>query len=156
MVLARLYDDPELYYNSSAYNYNGLVWRSSDGGKGHIGVATTAAIKITAAVSGKQQGGTDLFSLLIKNSSAVDAIANSTATTSLATATPISIPTSGHILIIIPNSTNTSPLRLTGSTSQAGIPVSSQGPSLLCLPGGTTVHVYTTGASEVIFKTMMY
>lgn len=157
MPLSRFYNDSAIYYNDTGYNYNGQVWRSSDGGKGPLAeMPTTAVIEIRASITGQLEGGSDFHSISVTNSSAVNSAVTSTATTAVGTATPISIPTSGHVLIILPNSTNTLPLRVTGSTAETGIAVTSRGPALLSLPGGTTVHVYTTGTTAVPFRYLLY
>lgn len=119
-------------------------------------MSATASITIQTTVNGLPEGGTDALKIELTNSSAHGSITVSTATTAVGTAPPIPIPSSGRFLIIIPTSTNTQPLRFTGTTSEVGVQVSSAGASLLSVVGGSTVHVYTTGTTAVPFRALIY
>lgn len=156
MARSRSYDDPDVLYNDGpyTYTYDGQLWdRNHPEGRP---LASTAVVQIGVRVTGNQEGASDLDSITLINSSAVASASQTSATTSLAAAASISIPSSGRFLILLPASTNTAPIRFTGSTSETGILLSSQNASCLSVVGGTTVYLYSTAGSVVPVRTLIY
>lgn len=163
MANPRTYNDTCATYNGGddcsladygSYTYGGDLWlRLHPGG---IAMASTFYAKITGSLTGDPSGASDLDSIVLTNSSAVGSATITTATTALASAATISIPSSGRFLVLIPASTNTTPLRFTGSTSETGMLLSSRGASFLSVVGGTTVYLYSTGGSAVGVRTLVY
>ena len=105
-------------------------------------------VTIQGKITGRDEGASRTFLLRLQNSSGVGVSIETTATTSVATAQSLVPPTKALYLIIAPPSTNESPLRFTGSTSETGIPLSSSDPSVFSVTQ-TTYFLYTTAGSPV-------
>jgi hypothetical protein len=111
-------------------------------------MSTTATVTISGTLTGRAEGGSDQFFIKLTNTSAASYDVQTTATTAQATATLLTAPTSAKFLLIEPPSTNRNGLRLTGSTAEAGIPLSSVDPTFLSI-ASSVYFVYTTGTDPV-------
>lgn len=116
-------------------------------------MSATAAVFLSIAVQGLPE---DTLTIRMANTSAVGSYSYTTATTGVSFAAAIPVPSSGKFLLVVPDSTNTLPLRLTESTNSLGIRLSSRDASFLSVVGGSTYHLYTTGADEVVCRTVVY
>jgi hypothetical protein len=119
-------------------------------------MASTASISILSTVTGLPEGGTDSLSIAASNSSAANTITYVQVTTAQGTATTFSMLSSAKFVLLIPPSTNTFPYRLTGSTAEVGLPLSSVDPAFLSLPGGTSFNVYTTAGTTFQLRVITY
>lgn len=116
----------------------------------------TADITISSTVSGLPEGGGDYGSFSVTNTSAAVFQTILGVTTALGSALSIAIPTSGKFLLAIPPSTNPHPWRLTQSTSDTGILMSSQAPAFIGIPGGSSVHIYTTAGTTFVMRVLAF
>lgn len=112
-------------------------------------MASTSIVTLSWEIRGRPEGGSDQGKYTQRNSTGVDDAIETTATT-LATAGASLVPPSNtKFMALIMPSTNKVPVRLSGSTAEAGIPLSSQGGSVVCVTTGTTYFVYTTSSTAV-------
>lgn len=111
-------------------------------------MATTVAVSIRGKITGLPESGSQLFNLRMTNSSGVGTESQTTATTAVGSAVSITIPTSAKYLIIDPPSTNTAPMRLTGSTLENGFPISSADPTFISV-AATAYFLYTTNSTTI-------
>lgn len=109
---------------------------------------STAIVTISGTLTGRDEGGSDQFFIRLQNTSAASYDIQTTATTAQGSPTPLTPPSSAKFLLIEPPSTNRHGLRLTGSTAEAGIPLSSVDPSFFSITTGT-FYLYTTGTDPV-------
>lgn len=116
----------------------------------------TAEITISSTVSGLPEGGGDYGSYTLRNTAAAVFQTILGVTTALGSAQSVSVPSSGRVIFAIPPSTNTFPWRVTQSTLDTGILMSSQLPCLLGVPGGSSVHFYTTGGTTFTMRVLVF
>jgi hypothetical protein len=76
-------------------------------------------------------------------------------TTAKGTAISVVIPSSGKFLTVLPASTNTQPVSLTGSTSEVGVSLSPRGASVVSVQGGSTIYLYSS-PSAVTARTVVW
>lgn len=119
-------------------------------------MGATAAVTISATASGLPEGGIDQVSYSFTNTSAAAFRTILGVTTALGSALSVSLPSSGQMILAIPPSTNTFPWRLTQSTSDTGILMSSVGCAFLRVPGGSSVHFYTTAGTTFTITVLGY
>lgn len=114
-------------------------------------MSATAAISIRSTVNGLPEGGVDSISIALTNTSAVGSLIHTTASTAISAASTFTVPSSAKYLIVSPPTTNNLPIRIGDSTasSQGGIPLSSNEPSLISIGGATTFYCWTTGSTAV-------
>lgn len=106
-------------------------------------------ITIQGKITGRDEGASRTFLLKLTNTSGIGVSQETTATTSLAGAVALSPPsTKAMFLLLSPPSSNASPLRLTGSLAEVGIPLSSSDPSVFSITQ-TTYYLYTTMSNAV-------
>lgn len=116
-------------------------------------MASTAAITITGQVTGLPQG-TEAISITLTNSTSVGGHVYTTlssAGTSTAASTFLPPPDTKFV-VIIPPTTNSQGMKMAVSSSTVvdGIPLSSQGASLLSWGSTAAVlHLWSTGANQV-------
>lgn len=125
-------------YDSAFDTYDGLELMSS-----------TATFTLTGEVTGIVEGLQVVTMTWTLSTAAGGLVQQVTATTALASATPIALSTLTRLVLIAPPSTNTFPFRLSNSTSEIGIPTSSMLPCMLPTQPGSTVYLYTTGGTTV-------
>lgn len=116
----------------------------------------TAALTLAATVSGLPEGGTDSISFAISNSSAANTVTLKEVTTAQGLPTAVVMPSSAKFMLMIPPSTNTFSYRVTGTTAEAGILLSSRDGSFFSAPGGSSFYVYTTGGTTFILRCITY
>ena len=110
---------------------------------------STSILTFKWQIKGRPEGGSDQGSFVQRNSTGVDDALETTATTAMAVASSMVPPNNTRFMAIFPPSTNGLGLRLSGSTLEAGIPLSSHGMSLVCVTTGSTYYLWTTGSSAV-------
>jgi hypothetical protein len=116
-------------------------------------VPSTSIVTFTWEVKGRPEGGSDQGRVTQRNSTGVDNEYETSAGVGIANAAPLVLSTNTRYTLIKPPSTCHAPLRLAGSTAESGIPLSSQGASVVCLvPSGTTTgsaYLYTTATTAI-------
>lgn len=151
--MAVTYEESTLVYDSTAMLYDGLE-------VGELGqemtLASTANIKVSGTVTGIPEGQQVIDWSLVNSTSPGGIITNFTVSTASTVAAAYTQPTDGRFLMIIPASTQTAGLRIGGAVGDAGVLLSSQGPSLLTVPGGQTVWLWSTGGSQVPVRLISY
>lgn len=151
--MATIYDNTTVIYDSTSILYDGIVI-------GTLGpeetLASTANIKVTGTVTGIPEGQQVIDWSLVNSTSPGGVITNFTVTTASTLAAAFTQPTDGRFLCIIPASTQTAGLRIAGNLGDAGVPLSSQGMSLITLPGAETIFLFTTGSTQVPVRLITY
>lgn len=112
-------------------------------------MASTSILTFEWVVTGRPERGSDQGRLSFRNSTGVDDASETTASTGATIATPLVPPNNARFMVIIPPSTNHHGLRLTGSTSEVGLPLSSQGGSAVSITTGSSYLLYTTSSTAV-------
>lgn len=112
-------------------------------------MASTSILTYEWVVKGRPEGGSDHGKFTQRNSTGVDDAVETTATTAVGSAAAIVPPANTKFMGLIPPTTNKAPYRLTGSTSESGVPLSSRGFSFVCVTTGTTYFVFTTASTAV-------
>lgn len=112
-------------------------------------MASTATISVSGTIVGQAETGSMNFNVTVTNSSSPSLWSFVNASTSQGTATLIAVQSSANYLLLIPPSGNNLPYRLTQTTAEVGIEMSSQGVALLNVIGGANYFIYTTGSSAI-------
>lgn len=113
-------------------------------------MATTASHTFTSTIDGASEGGKDLINLTFSNSSAPYTISMTTIATAGGAGQTFVIPAGAQTVFIVPPSTNDLPFRLATSTSDTGIMMSSQRPSVLQVTtAGSTICLFSTGTTAI-------
>lgn len=119
-------------------------------------MASTAEITLSGTISGLPEGGEDQLSITMTNTSAANSVTLYPVTTAQGTCTAFVTPSSAKFLIMIPPSTNTFNYRVTGSTAEVGLPLSSRGASFLPVQANTSAYFYTTGGTTFTLRVITY
>lgn len=148
-----IYDNTTVIYDSTSILYDGIDL--GDPGQ-ELTLASTANIKVTGTVTGVPEGSQVIDWSLVNSTSPGGIITNFTVSTASTVAAAYVQPTDGRFLCIIPASTATAGLRIAGNLGDAGVPLSSQGMSLITLTGGETVFLFSTGGAQVPVRLITY
>lgn len=109
-------------------------------------MSSTSLVTIKQQVKGLPEGGSVTAEKVLRNSTGVRISLDTTIGTGISSATTVAAPVNARFMVITPYSTNTSPIYLSGSTSETGIPLSSVDQSVLSIyttsTGGTTFYLY--------------
>lgn len=111
-------------------------------------MASTSKVIVETVVSGTPEMGSARSRFETVNSTGTRVALETTIATGISSATTLSNPVDARTLILIPLTTNTSPYRVSGSTSEVGVPLSSQGAAVFSVSPSTTPstwYLYTTG-----------
>ena len=114
---------------------------------------STSKVTIETVVTGLPEGGSARSAYSFVNSTATRVALETTVNTGISSATTVSNPVDARTMILIPPSTNKSPYRISQSTAEVGIPLSSQGFYVGSIPPSTTpstYFLYTTGATAIV------
>ena len=113
---------------------------------------TTSKVVIDTLVTGSVEGGSANSHSVMKNSTGCRTAIETTFGVGVANATTFVSPPTAKFLTIIPPSSNASGWRLANSTAEVGLPMSSQGASLLSIvesTAGTTWFAYSTSTRAI-------
>lgn len=114
---------------------------------------TTSILEIVGKVTGLVEGGSATFRKKMTNSTGVREAREITVGAGIANATTISNPINARAMVLVVGSdTNASPWRISGSTSEVGVPLSSRGFAVFTIPPSTvasTYYVYSGTTREI-------
>lgn len=121
-------------------------------------MASTASFQISGILSGLPSGQQRIAFPLVNSTSAGGIVTITTATTAgSSVASPIVLNANTQFVLIEPPTTNTVPLRISGSTADlVGVQLSSVNPSLLSVVGSSTVYFFSTGATTFLVRVTQY
>lgn len=109
----------------------------------------TNQMSILSTITGGFEGGTDLINLAINNTSAVYTISQGNlGTNGIAGGTTFTLPVGARQVLIVPPTTNTSPMRVANSTTDTGLAISSSDPTLISVTTVlSTVFIWSTSTA---------
>lgn len=115
-------------------------------------MASTSLVTIETVVSGLPEGGSARSRYTVTNSTATRVAFETTVNIGIASATTVSNPVNARTMILIPPSSNASPYRISQSTAEVGLPLSSRGFGVFSIPPSTTpstFFLYTTSTRAI-------
>lgn len=119
-------------------------------------MGATAGVTLSATVSGLPEGGLELLSVSLCNTSAAFQARITELATSLTAPTTFVTPSSAQMFLAMAYATNQYPWRVTVSSAEAGIPVSSNGVFFCRSAGNTTYLLYTTAGTTFQIRTWTF
>lgn len=120
---------------------------------------TTSIVELLGSVTGMLEGGSVKFRSVVRNSTGVRETRELTIGSGISNATTIANPVDAKMMVIAVGDTNTAAYRISGTTSEVGIPCSSAGFIAVSIPPSTaanTYHVYTTSTRAITGARLMF